>query len=264
MPPSLTPGAPALPFYTRDGERFLATVSTRGPWSNDHQHAGPPSALLVRAFERHAPEMRLARISCEMRRPIPIGSCLVETNVERAGRKSLVASGQLSVDGTVVLTARALLVREIESPVVVHDAPPDRPPQAFDPYTFTFFQSDVGYHTAIELRRVSGAFGSGRMSCWMRQRAPLIDGEAPSGAQRVLVLADAGSGVSAALDITRYTFVNADLSVHLQRPISGEWLLLDAATSSAGNGSALADSRLSDERGLVGRGLQSLVVDNLI
>jgi hypothetical protein len=145
------------------------------------------------------------------------------------------------VDGTVVLTARALLIRQIESPVVGHDAPPDRPPPAFDQYSFTFFRSDVGYHTAIELRLVSGAFGSGRMACWMRQRAALIDGEAPSGAQRVLVLADAGSGVSAALDITRYTFLNADLSVHLQRPISGEWLLLDAATSSAGNGNALAD-----------------------
>jgi hypothetical protein len=251
-----------LPFYTRDGDRFLATVSTRGPWSNDHQHGGPPSALLVRALERHAPEMRLARISCEMRRPIPIGSCVVETSVERAGKKSVVASGQLSVDGDVVLTARALLLREIESAVVAHEPPPERAPLAFEPYSFTFFRSDVGYHTATELRLVSGAFGSGRMACWMRQRGALVDGEAPSGAQRVLVLADSGSGVSAALDFTRYTFLNADLSVHLQRPISGEWLLLDAATSSAGNGSALADTRLSDERGFVGRALQSLVVDN--
>jgi hypothetical protein len=250
-----------LPFYTRDGERFLATVSTRGPWSNDHQHAGPPSALLVRAFERHAPGMRLARINCEMRRPIPIGSCLVETSVERAGRKSVVVSGQLSVNSDVVLTARALLLREIESPVVAHEAPPQRGPLEFAPYSFTFFRSSVGYHTAVEVRLVSGAFGSGRMACWMRQRAALVEGEAPSGAQRVLVLADAGSGVSAALDITRYTFLNADLSVHLQRPTSGEWLLLDAATSSSGNGSALADSKLSDERGFVGRGLQSLVVD---
>jgi hypothetical protein len=207
--------------------------------------------------------MRLARINCEMRRPIPIGSCLVETSVERAGRKTIVASGQLSVNGDVVLAARALLVREIESPVVVHEAPPAGEPLAFAPYSFTFFRSQVGYHTAIDLRLVSGSFGSGRMACWMRQRAALIDGEAPSGAQRVLVLADAGSGVSAALDITRYTFLNADLSVHLQRSISGEWLLLDAVTSSAGNGSALADSKLSDERGFVGRGLQSLVVDAL-
>lgn len=250
------------PFYTRDGSHFVATESTRGPWSNAHQHAGPPSALLVRAFERHAPEMRLARINCEMRRPIPIGSCVVETSVERAGRKAIVASGHLSVNGEVVLTARALLLRVIESPVVAHEAPPTREPLAFEPYSFTFFRSEVGYHTAIELRLVSGAFGSGRMACWMRQRGPLVDGEVPSGAQRVLVLADAGSGVSAALDLTRYTFLNADLSVHLQRPIAGEWLLIDAATSSAGNGSALADSKLSDERGFVGRGLQSLVVDS--
>ncbi len=27
-------------FYQRDGDRFLSTPLTRGPWSNDHQHGG--------------------------------------------------------------------------------------------------------------------------------------------------------------------------------------------------------------------------------
>ncbi len=35
-------------FYERDGERFLATELTRGPWDPDAQHAGPPAALLGR------------------------------------------------------------------------------------------------------------------------------------------------------------------------------------------------------------------------
>src|SRR5207237_67687 len=33
-------------FYIPDGDDFVATVHTRGPWSPKHQHGGPPSALL--------------------------------------------------------------------------------------------------------------------------------------------------------------------------------------------------------------------------
>jgi len=30
------------PFFVPDGDGFVATVSTRGPWSPTHQHGGPP------------------------------------------------------------------------------------------------------------------------------------------------------------------------------------------------------------------------------
>jgi hypothetical protein len=40
----------------------------------------------------------------------------------------------------------------------------------------------------------------------------------------------------------------------------GEWLLLDAATQIGASGSALARSTMSDTRGLLGAGLQTLVV----
>ena len=41
-----------LPLDGLDGGRFHATFSTTGPWFADAQHAGPPSALLIRALER--------------------------------------------------------------------------------------------------------------------------------------------------------------------------------------------------------------------
>jgi hypothetical protein len=48
-----TPPAGALPpFFVPDGEAFVATESTRGPWSRQHQHGGPPAALLGRAMEQ--------------------------------------------------------------------------------------------------------------------------------------------------------------------------------------------------------------------
>ncbi len=51
-------------------------------------------------------------------------------------------------------------------------------------------------------------------------RAKLVEGEAPSGYQRVAVAADSGNGVSAVLKLDEYSFVNADLTINLlRRPV---------------------------------------------
>ena len=46
----------------------------------------------------------------------------------------------------------------------------------------------------------------------------------------MLVAADSGNGVSAALDWREHLFINTDLTVHLLRPPEGEWVCLDAVT----------------------------------
>jgi hypothetical protein len=250
------------PFYLSDGDRLIATESTRGPWSNVHQHAGPPSALLVRAAEAAAPDMALARITVEMQRPVPIGEMTVRVDVEKPGRKALVLRAALEADGAVCLVARVVMMRvaDVGAPVVSHGAVP-RPVDVSPPFEFNFFRHPVGYHTAMEARLARGAWGQGDMALWMRQRVPLVAGEAPSPAQRVLVIADAGSGVSAALDPRRFGFLNADLTVHLLRPPAGEWVLMDSQTFVVPDGRALADTALFDAAGRIGRSAQSLVVD---
>ena len=87
-----------LHFYTRERgahgeERFFASALTRGPWSNEHQHGGPPAALLARAIDalrvrEEDPPMQLTRLSVELLRPIPIAAPLeVQTEVMVAGRR---------------------------------------------------------------------------------------------------------------------------------------------------------------------------------
>ncbi|MFN3340880.1 MAG: acyl-CoA thioesterase domain-containing protein, partial [Dietzia sp.] len=59
-------------FYQQVAEgRFESSPLTAGPWSPDSQHAGPPSALLVRAMERldRAPGVRLSRVSVDVLGP---------------------------------------------------------------------------------------------------------------------------------------------------------------------------------------------------
>src|SRR2546421_391483 len=120
---------------------------------------------------------------------------------------------------------------------------------------------DVGYHTAMEVRFAAGSFLSrGPATAWLRMRVPLVEGEQPSPLTRVLVAADSGNGVSNVLDFDRYLFVNTDLSVHLLRYPTGEWVCLQAATSVDSAGIGLADTALHDDRGPIGRCAQSLFV----
>ncbi len=51
-------------FFLPDLDGFVATGLTRGPWSRDHQHGGPPAALMARAIEQEAGDgMRVARLT---------------------------------------------------------------------------------------------------------------------------------------------------------------------------------------------------------
>jgi len=76
------------PFFVPDGDGFVATVSTRGPWSPTHQHGGPPAALCVRALERLTPPgAMLTRLTFDFLRPVPIGRLVVSAEVVRAGAK---------------------------------------------------------------------------------------------------------------------------------------------------------------------------------
>src|SRR3989454_401235 len=91
--------------------------------------------------------------------------------------------------------------------------PAPSPPEASAPFEFPFFVDPVGYHSAVEVRIARGTWGKGPVAAWMRPRVPLVAGEVPSPLQRLLVAADSASGLAVVLDHTRYTFVNAHLTV---------------------------------------------------
>ena len=95
----------------------------------------------------------------------------------------------------------------------------------------------------------------------MRLLVPVLTGEEPSGAQRAVAAADFGNGVSAALDFSRYIFINPDLTVHLARPVRGEWIGMRSESQYSTTGTGLAESALFDEAGRLGRSAQSLLVD---
>jgi hypothetical protein len=112
----------------------------------------------------------------------------------------------------------------------------------------------------VECRVAEGAFFRGPSAIWFRLRRPLIEGEAPSPVERVAVAADSGNGISAILDFERYLFVNSDLTVNLLRRPQGEWICIEARTLLGPASGGIAEARIYDATGLVGRSTQSLAV----
>jgi Acyl-CoA thioesterase C-terminal domain/Acyl-CoA thioesterase N-terminal domain len=261
---------PECAFFLSDGERFLSTELTRGPWSPHHQHAGPPAALLGRAIEQapaSAP-MQVARVTFDIVRPIPIEPLEVSVRQVRAGRSVELLEGTLTDDGGELMRASAWRIRTGDVDLELrHDGSPTGldaplPPEQSASRPFFDFGWDAGYHTAMDARVAKGSFGEpGPASVWLRMRQPLVDSEEPSPLTRVLVAADSGNGVSWTLDLRRFLFVNVDLSVHLHRLPRGEWVCLDAATTPEPDGLGLADTTLWDEAGPIGRSLQTLLID---
>jgi Thioesterase-like superfamily len=252
-------------FYEHDGERLVATELTRGPWDPGSQHAGPPSALIGREVERleDAAEFQVGRLTFEILRPVPIGPVAVEARVVRPGRRVQMVEASLSDGEQELIRARGWRIRTaaLDLPEELTDSgePPPGPEHGSEPEFFRTGQ-DRGYHTAMEWRALHGGFlEPGPAKVWMRQLVPLVAGEDPSPLQRALVIADVGNGISAVLDPREYLFINVDLTVHLERMPEGEWVCVDAVTRPRSNGVGSAETELSDGRGRIGRGVQTLL-----
>lgn len=252
-------------FYVRDGERLVATELTRGPWDPGSQHAGPPSALIGREVERleDAAEFQVGRLTFEILRPVPIGPVAVEATVARPGRRVQMVEASLSDGNQELIRARGWRIRTAALDLPAELTDPGEPPPGPDHGSESeFFRTgqDLGYHTAMEWRSLHGGFlEPGPAKFWMRQLVPLVAGEEPSPLQRTLVIADVGNGISAVLDPREFLFINVDLTVHLERMPEGEWVCVDAVTRPRRSGLGSAEAELSDRRGRIGRGLQTLL-----
>lgn len=258
-----TPGllhAGCMAFFERiASDRFRATENTRGPWNNAHQHGGPPAALCADAVIDDGP-FRLAQLSVDFLRPVPIAELRREVEWLARGRTRERARITLFAGAKPVMEAQATRLL-----TVPFDRPTAAPlseslPAQSAPWSFGFFGSTVGYHTAMELRIARGAWGKEPVAAWMRMRMPLIDGEPVAPAIRAIVAADAAHGISPCLDVFEYTLINPTLTVILDGHPVGDWILLDSESQAQHTGVGQMFGRLWDQQGLVGRAMAPLIV----
>ncbi len=252
----------AEPVFEGSNGHFVASAAARGPWDPNAQHGGAPAALLMRAFEQlpSSDGLALARVTYELVRPAPIGPVEVRAEIVRPGRRVQLLEASMLAGGVEVVRARALRVQRARtSGVIEGDPPPPGPdsarPQELRPPHRPMFTPD-----AVEIRFVSGAWGTNPCVAWFRLIRPLVTGETPSALQHLAAAGDFGNGISAALSWDEFLFINPDLTLYMEREPVGEWICLESETRISADGIGLAESVLYDQRGRVGRATQALLV----
>jgi acyl-coenzyme A thioesterase PaaI-like protein len=267
--------------------RFEPTEHARGPWDPGALHGGAPAALIAAELERLQPgaELPFARLQFEFLRPVPLAPLQLRTRITRPGRRVQALEAELLAGEEVVCRARALRIQPAPDELppraleLVHEREDPELPLPQDAHEVRFALDDLQRKsfaaTAMEMRFVHGRPLKGGLpdtgvssshtpvgaaTVWMRLRHPLLPGAPLTPLARVPAAADFGNGVAAVLPFEEYLFINADLSIELDRRPEGEWIALRARTLLHPGGIGWAESLLYDERGPLGVARQALVV----
>lgn len=248
-----------------DTHVYIGQDPTRGPWSTEHCHAGPPAGAIARSVEIVAGRDKLlTRLTLDLIRPIPIAGFRVDVEMRREGRKVSTAAAVLSdLNGKPCVTATAMLIAPSEEhamptapviPLKVADAAPGLFPVR------KAMHGEPAFGQFVEIRYPEGETADpGPTKMWMKT-GPLIDGEVPSSFQRICPLADSGNAVSPNALMQEVGFVNPDLTIVAHRQTQADWLLTDTISHWRPNGIGLAEARISDDDGPVATALQSLLL----
>lgn len=247
-----------------DGNRVLTREHAAGPWDPGMQHGGAPSALVTWAAERipSAQPMQVVRVTVDLMRPVPVAPLTLETEVVREGRKIQLCKVSILSNGVEVVRATVLKVRAetFALPADVVDMPIDvpGPEEGFEEPP----NGSSNFINSVTLRSVQGRFLTlGPAAIWFRANRPMVEGYENSAAMRAALSSDFTNGVASMVDFSKWTFINADLTVTLARQPVGDWILLNSETTLGPDGAGIAVSRLGDAKGYFGRAIQCLVVE---
>jgi hypothetical protein len=101
----------------------------------------------------------------------------------------------------------------------------------------------------------------GPATAWFKLDRSLIAGEANSPLVHAVSAADLASGISAVVDLRRWSFINADLFVAFWRAPVPPWIQVAAETHVGDRGTGVAHGVLSDRGGPFGRCTQTLLFE---
>ena len=250
--------------FVPEGELLIPQAPAAGPWFPGVQHGGAVAAVVARAVEAvpSVVPMVTTRLSIDMSRRVPMGPTRVDTDIVRDGRRIQAIECRYLVDDEVVGRASAMRVRVAEdisagNPVRPEDEIPG-PPESFPPIEWTF-NGPTDFAESFDFRRAEDDLG--RVTGWMKAERPFVAGEPNDPRVLIAAVADMIPSGGSVLDYERMISINPDLVISLARPPEGEWLGFTASVRGEGHGYGQADAVLFDERGMVGRALKSLLVD---
>ena len=261
--------------YRRSGDVYAPTEWAGSPWSRELQHGGPVCGLIASAAEAAAGEtgLRVARLSVDLYRPIPLHPLALAWQLVRRGRRLALVEVRLRHGEAEVTRGTALLLAaNAELPSVWHE--PEPPPPGPEGLTSTHFMPreyrdrvPPGFHHSVEVRVGQDELGP---AVWVTTPLDLVEGAATSPLVRAAMLSDLTFALSGSLllrrslapvELRRVTFINADLTLYLERPPAGDWIAMRRGSVSDQAGIAVAEVAQLDRGGRYGRSLQALVAN---
>ncbi|MAI89906.1 thioesterase family protein [Ponticaulis sp.] len=248
------------PYFELDGTKVIASEHTAGPWDPTMQHGGAPAGLiahLVDTLPSKVP-MQVSRLTIDLKRPVPLGELDVDIKITREGRNIQASDITLISDGKEVCRAAALRIREETFDTPEEVAPPtDHYPRDGKSIPLERFN---GFNDGITIQEAVGHPAHMRRGAWFHISRPYFGDMPTTPLMRAAATGDYCNGFGSGLDFTKWTFINADLTLHFSRKPVGDWIMLAANAWISNNGSGLGYGELADEKGFFGRAVQSLVI----
>ena len=245
------------PFLRQEGDQFIPSPDARGPWGDQTMHGRVVAGLLGRTIEQEfgEPAFQFSRLTVDMFRMPQMEPLQVATESVRAGNRIRVVDGVVTQGGQEIARARGVLLRRTEAPEGnvwqagtwdapapgdIEDArqagPPDRAPM-------------------WEMKPITGGFGAlTQKRAWLRENRELIAGEALTPFVRVAASADFASPFANSGD-KGLQYVNADITLYLDRDPVGEWIGFEVQDHLSAQGVCFGECGLYDEQGPIGRSL---------
>ena len=235
-------------------------AAAMGSWNRSHQNGVAFNGLLAHLCEgyQYCDDLRVCRITVDIHHPVPFEPIGTACRMVRDGRRLQILEVDILAGERLVARATALRIRKSQSPPAV--APQEaRPlPDAAGDQPATRV---LAAGCPIETRMVAGSVKEpGPGAFWSRVNSQIIEGEEVGALARVVAAADLASGPSSIVLSSQWSFANIDLTVYLTRSIVDAWVFVSSQTHSAGNGTAVVNSRIGDRDGEVGVAHQVLYV----
>lgn len=256
-------------------DTFESTPLANAGWYEEGQHGGALAALMVSRVEAVPTlvPMEVARATIEIFRVVPLVPLTVRTSVIREGKRlQTVRVEATGPDGTILSMGLVQRLRTADRPLPDHAATETTdlpgPEEARGTRSGEWGIGEPGkvmfHRDAIEIREIHGGFSSiGPGAVWVRPVCDIVAGEEVTPAQRAAIAADFCNGVSRRLDLEDWVFMNSDLTIHIGRYPTGEWVALDAISHYSGRGRGVASGLLWDTGQWVGRSAQTLFLDTI-
>lgn len=266
---------PGVYIPTNQPNVYESTPLANAGWYDEGQHGGAFTALVAGHLETipTLADMEVSRITVELFRVVPIVPLRIEHDVVREGKKIQTITARVfdPADSLLsIVTMQRLRVTPLDLPDDIEPLRPDLPPP--EPQKAALGEAwgvgdpnKVMFHRhAMEVQDSVGGFATkGPGAVWMRLLKPVIADRPNSAVQRIVATADFANGVSRALDMDTWVFMNPDLTIHITRYPEGEWIGLSAESSYGSLGRGVATGRIWDTSGFVGRSTQTLFLDRL-